>query len=66
MIVFAKDLLMRLPVSLILLVSLVSLVASGCSSAPASTTGEGHDMLAMAAMDDMPAEVQSAAVTVSG
>ena len=65
MIVFTKDLPMRLPLSLVLLVSLVSLAASGCSSAPASTTGEGHDMLAMAAMEDMPAEVQSAAVTVS-
>lgn len=56
---------MRLPLSLILALSLVGFVVAGCSSAPSPTTGGGHDMLAMAAMDDMPAEVQSAAVTVS-
>ena len=55
---------MRLPLSLVLVLSLVSFVAAGCSS-PAAPTAGSHDMLAMAAMDDMPAEVQSAAVTVS-
>ncbi len=56
---------MRLPLSLVLVLSLVGFVAAGCASAPASTPSGGHDMLAMAAMADMPAEVQSAAVTVS-
>jgi hypothetical protein len=63
--VFAKDLLMRFPLSLVLVFSLVGFVVAGCSSTASPTAGGGHDMLAMAPMEDMPAEVQSAAVTVS-
>lgn len=55
---------MRLPLSLVLVLALVGFAATGCASAPAPASG-GHDMLAMAAMEAMPAEVQSAAVTVS-
>ena len=56
---------MRIPLSIVVMLSLVGFVAAGCSNAPVSTAGSDHDMLAMAAMGDMPEEVQSAAITVS-
>ncbi len=49
-------------IALFLVLMIAGGLTTGCASAPA-TVG-GHDMLAMAAMEDMPTAVQAAPVTV--
>jgi hypothetical protein len=56
---------MKLSFKLVLVLSLMAGLSAGCAGTPTATTSEGgHDMLAMAAMEDMPVQVQTAPVAV--